>query len=76
MAGACFTIEKFPKGYGWRLRDLDHGVIGASTEVFGSRDEAMRDVESSSAGSPCPPRSRIAPASDHLRRSSISRASN
>ena len=75
MAGACFTIEKFPKGYGWRLRDLDHGVIGASTEVFGSRDEAYV-TQSSSAGSPCPPRSRIAPASDHLRRSSISRASN
>jgi len=26
VGGACFTIEKFPKGYGWRLRDLDHGV--------------------------------------------------
>jgi hypothetical protein len=45
MAGACFTIEKFSVGYGWRLRDLDHGVIGASTEAFGSRDEAVRDAE-------------------------------
>jgi hypothetical protein len=45
VAGACFTIEKFPNGYGWRLRDLDHGVIGASTEIFATRSDAVRDAE-------------------------------
>ena len=45
MTASCFTIEKFSEGYGWRLRSLEHGIIGASTELFGSRDEAVRDAE-------------------------------
>ena len=45
MATECFTIEKFPAGYGWRLRNRGHGVIGVSTEVFETRDDAVRDAE-------------------------------
>ncbi len=45
MTSSCFTIEKFSDGYGWRLRSVEHGIIGASTELFDSRDEAIRDAE-------------------------------
>ena len=45
MTASCFTIEKFFDGYGWRLRSVEHGIIGASTELFDSRDGAIRDAE-------------------------------
>ncbi len=45
MTASCFTIEKFSGGYGWRLRSLEHGIIGASTELFDSRDDAIRDAQ-------------------------------